>query len=792
MKVNTEWLKEFSEIDVSTKELSDILTMTGSKVEAIEYKGNDIKNVVIGKILEIEKHPDADKLVVTKVNIGTETVQIVTGAKNINVGDIIPVAKDGAELPGDIKIKKGMLRGVESCGMMCSIGELNVAKEQYLGAIEDGILILPKEMEKDLGKDVTEALELKEDIIEFEITPNRPDCLSVEGLGREVAASLDKPFCGTKTKQTDTKKEEIEGLKVEIKEPEMCFRYVAKMIKDVKIEASPKWMQKRLNACGVRAINNIVDITNYEMLELGQPMHAFDINCIEGKTIIVRKAKNEEKITTLDEQERTLNDTMLVIADAKKPVAIAGIMGGNNSGIEEKTNIVVFESAVFQYGNIRRTAGAIGLRTEASSRYEKGLSAENALKAANRAAELAEQIGAGKIVEGVIDVYPTKQEIKKVKLETNRINAFLGTNISKEEMVKILEKLEIKIDKDNLEIPYFRQDIENIEDIAEEVLRFYGYNNLDSSLIKGETTLGGKNKAQRLEDDIKKLLVNKGLYEIYTYGFINEKDLKDVREKFENHIKIINPLNEDYTIMRRSTVSSMMKTLSSNNAKKNKDIGLFEISKVYKDNENIKAGELPAEDTIVTIGMYSEKVDYYNLKGIVETILSMLDIRYDIQKESSNPSYHPGKTANILVGKDVLGTFGETHPKVIENYGMSEKVYIAEINFDKLVKYTKSNKKYTPIPKYPAVERDLSIVVAEEIEVATIEKILKKCGKKILEQVKLFDVYRSSAIGENKKSISYSLIFRSSEKTLTDEEISGTINNIISTLEKETGAVLRS
>ena len=792
MKVSREWLEEYSNIDVSTKELADILTMTGSKVEGIEYKGNDIKNVVIGKILEIEKHPDADKLVITKVDVGTEIIQIVTGANNINVNDIVPIAKDGSELPGGIKIKKGMLRGIESCGMMCSMGELNLTKEQYPDAIEDGILILSKDLEKDIGKDAVEILELKEEIIEFEITPNRPDCLSVEGLGRETAVSLNKEFKGNKELLTTNTVDTLEGLTVLIDAPEDCYRYAARVIKNVKIEASPKWMQRRLNACGVRAINNIVDITNYVMLELGQPMHAFDINHIEGKNITVRRAKDGEKITTLDEEERILNGSMLVIADDKNPVAVAGVMGGINSGIEENTNIVVFESAVFNGGNIRKTASKLGLRTEASSRYEKGLSAENAMKVVNRAVELAEKIGAGKILDGAIDVYPTKQEKRIIKLDEKRINGLLGTNISKEEMIKILEKLEIKISGDNLEIPAFRQDIEGIADISEEVLRFFGYNKLESTLIKNETTLGAKNKEQKIEDEIKKSLVNKGLHEIYTYGFINEKDLSNIRMENTNSIKVINPLSEDYTIMRKTTISSMMKALSYNFAKKNQDIGLFEISRVYVDNGNIEKEELPTENNVLTIGFYSKDKDYYNLKGIVENILKVLGLKYDVLKEEINSSFHPGRTAKVAVGNDVLGIFGEIHPMVRENYDISEKVYIAEINFDKLVRYTKSSKKYSPIPKYPSVERDLSIVVDEDVQVADIEKVIKKYGKKILENIKLFDVYRSANLGENKKSIAYSLSFRSFEKTLTDEEISGTINNIISNLGNEFNAVLRS
>ena len=475
MKASVEWLNDYCDIDVDVTTLGNILTMTGSKVETIDQLGNDIKNVVVGKILEIKKHPDADKLVVTKVDVGSEIIQIVTGAKNIKEGDIIPVAKDGADLPRGVKIKTGKLRGIDSCGMMCSIGELNLTLNDYPNQIEDGIMILDKSLEKDLGKDIVEVLDLKEDVIDFEITSNRPDCLSIEGLGRETAVSLNKPFKNPRKNIDELKienKKEIEGLKVDITAPDLCYRYIARVVKNVKIGPSPKWMIKRLKACGVRSINNIVDITNYVMLELGQPMHAFDINSIEGKHITVRRAKNGEKIITLDEQERLLNENNLVIADEKKAVAIAGVMGGLNSEIEETTKTVIFESAVFNGGSVRKTAKSVGLRTEASSRFEKGLSSENALRAVNRAVELVELIGAGEVVDGKIDVYPTKQKINKIKLDVEKINNLLGTKLSKQEMVNILEKLDIKVDGDSVISPYFRMDLEFVADIAEEIRTF--------------------------------------------------------------------------------------------------------------------------------------------------------------------------------------------------------------------------------------------------------------------------------------------------------------------------------
>lgn len=799
MKTSIEWLEEYSDIDVDSIKLGDILTMTGSKVETIDRLGNDIKNVVVGKILEIEKHPDADKLVVTKVDVGNEKLQIVTGANNIKVGDIVPIAKDGSELPGGVKIKKGALRGIDSCGMMCSVGELNLNLADYPGQIEHGIMILDKKLEKDIGKDIVEVLNLKEDIIDFEITPNRPDCLSIEGLGRETAVSLGKKFKNPRKNIDELNvpdKKEIEGLKVDISAPDLCYRYIARVVKDVKIEPSPEWMVRRLKACGVRSINNIVDITNYVMLEMGQPMHAFDINSIEGKHITVRRAENGEKITTLDEQERELDENDLVIADEKKAVAIAGVMGGLNSEIEGDTKTVVFESAVFNGGSVRKTAKKVGLRTEASSRFEKGLSSENALRAINRAIELVELIEAGKAVEGKIDVYPTKQKINKIKLDVQRINDLLGTKISKQEMIEILEKLEIKVENDVAVAPYFRMDLEFVADLAEEVVRFYGYDKLETTLLKADTTLGVRNKEQNIEKKVKEVLVNSGLSEIYTYGFVSEKELEEskINEDLKKYaITIQNPLSEEYKLMRPTTIPSMLQTLATNANKKNTSAKLFDLSKNYKNIKNeVENGEVPLQEEILTIGMYGEDIDFYILKGIIENILESISVnRYDIEKEENNESYHPGRCANLKVGKDVIATFGEVHPEVLNNYGIGKRAYLAELNITKLVKYSRANKKYVEVPKFPAVERDIAIIVDEKVEVGQIEKIVTKKAKKLLESMQLFDIYRNEKLGENKKSVAYSLIFRDKNKTLSDEEINATMEAVVSELEKTLGAKLR-
>ena len=799
MKASIEWLREYSDIDVDPIELGDILTMTGSKVETIDQLGNDIKNVVVGKILEIEKHPDADKLVVTKVDVGTEKIQIVTGANNIKVGDVVPIAKDGSELPGGVKIKKGMLRGVESCGMMCSVGELNLTVADYPGQIEHGIMILDPKLEKDLGKDVVEVLKLKEDIIDFEITSNRPDCFSIEGLGRETAVSLKKPFKNPRKNidemQVETK-QELEGLKVDIEAPDLCYRYLARVVKNVKIGSSPDWIVRRLKACGIRSINNIVDITNYVMLEMGQPMHAFDINSIEGKHITVRRAKKGEKIITLDEQQRELDENNLVIADDKKAVAIAGVMGGLNSEIEADTQTVVFESAVFYGGSVRKTAKKVGLRTESSSRFEKGLSAENALRAINRAVELVEQLNAGVAVDGKIDVYPTKQKINQIPFDVEKINNLLGTKLAKQEMIDILDQLEIKWQGDKVVAPYFRMDLELVADIAEEIGRFYGYDKLDSTLIKADTTLGIRNKEQTIQEKVKEVLVNSGFSEIYTYGFVSQKDLElsNISEEIKKYaITVQNPLSDEYKLMRPTTIPSMMQILANNFNKKNKQVKLFDLSRSYKNiKQEVQKGEIPLQEEILTVGMYGEDVDFYTLKGMIENILESIYVkRYEVEKETKNASYHPGRCANLKVGVDVIATLGEVHPEVLEHYGISKRAYMAEVNVSKLVKYAKANKKYTEVPKFPAVERDIAVIVEEKIEVGQIEKIVTKKAKKLLESIQLFDIYRDEKLGENKKSVAYSFVFRDPKKTLNDDEINGVMEEIITELEKQLGATLR-
>ena len=561
-------------------------------------------------------------------------------------------------------------------------------------------------------------------------------------------------------------------------------------------------MVRRLKACGIRSINNIVDITNYVMLEMGGPLHAFDINSIEGKHIIVRRAKKGEEITTLDEQKRILDEDDLVIADNSKPVAIAGVMGGLNSEIEKDTKTIVFESAVFYGGAIRKTAKKVGLRTESSSRFEKGLSSENALRTINRAIELVELIGAGEAVEAKIDVYPTKQKTNKIKLDVKRINNLLGTNISKQEMIDILEKVDIKVENDMAIAPYFRMDLEFVADIAEEIARFYGYDKLETTLVRAGTTIGVRTKEQKIENKIQEILVTNGLSEIYTYGFLSEKDLeksKIKKELIDNAITIINPLGDEFKLMRPTTIPSMMQILAGNNNKKNQNVKLFDISRNYKNIDNqVEKGEVPLQENILTIGMYGEDVDFYTLKGLVENILEATNVnRYDIERETTNESYHPGRCANLKVGIDTIATFGEVHPEVLINYEINKRVYLAEINITKIVKYSRVNKKYTEVPKFPAAERDIAVIVDEDVQVGDIEKaITKKCkkllkGQKGLEELKLFDIYRDEKIGKNKKSVAYSLIFRDKTKSLSDDEINPVMEEITKELEEKFGAELR-
>ncbi len=792
MKVPVKWLKDYINIDISAQELGDRLTLSGSKVEEVISSGDEISNVVTGKILEIKPHTNAEKLVVCQINVGKEEpIQIVTGANNMKEGDIVPVALHGSTLPGGVKIKKGKLRGIVSNGMMCSEEELGIAGEEEV----HGLMILSQDTP--IGKDIKEVLGLDNSVIDFEITSNRPDCLSIIGIARETAATLEKKYnmpsldykCSCEDKITD-------NLKVEVRD-NLCRRYAARGIKNVKIAPSPAWMQERLLEAGVRPINNIVDITNFVMLELGQPMHAFDAREITSNTIVVERAKNGEKFTTLDEVERDLTDDMLCIKDGERTVALAGIMGGLNSEVKDDTTSIIFEFANFDGTNIRVSSKELGLRTEASSRFEKDLDPNLIQIAMDRACNLINELEAGDIMEGTIDIYPKKLEEHTLGVDSRWVNKFLGTNISKEDMKEYLNRLELRteINEDILTItvPTFRCDINIKEDVAEEIARIYGYNNVPVTIANSAGEKGGKNRKQHLDDRVIEALIGSGLNQSISYSFVSPKVFDEILlpkdSPLRKAVKIKNPLGEDYSIMRTTTLPSMMEALARNYSRNNEEARLFEIGKIYLPGED--EFKLPEERNIITIGLYGN-VDYLDLKGIVENIVEHLGVfGARFTREIENPTFHPGKTAKLYIKKDLAGTLGEIHPDVADNYGVDERCYIAELNLDLLYSHSNLNKMYKALPKFPAVFRDIAMLVDDNVLVQDIEDIIIKQGGKMVEKVKLFDVYKGKQIPEGKKSIAYSILYRLENKTQTDEEVNKVHDKIVRTLENKVGAQLR-
>ncbi len=792
MKVPVNWLKDYIDIDLSPQELGDALTLSGSKVEEVIVTGDIIDKVVTGKIIELEKHPEAEKLSICQVNIGQEEpIQIVTAATNMKEGDIVPTALHGSTLADGTKIKKGKLRGAVSNGMFCSEEELGIAGDEPVV----GLMILPEDTP--VGKDIKEVINLQKAIIDFEITSNRPDCLSVIGIARETAATLGKEYRmpNIEFKATSSNKIE-ESLKVEVRD-QLCRRYMAKGITNVKIEPSPQWMQERLLEAGVRPINNIVDITNFVMIEIGQPMHAFDRRQISSNTIVVERAKEGEKFTTLDGEERILDSEILNIKDGDRTIALAGIMGGLNSEVKEDTTEIVFECANFDGTNIRISSKKLALRTEASGKFEKDLDPNAVEIAMNRACNLIEELDAGEIMEGTIDVYPEKLEPHTLKVDSKWVNEFLGTSISKEDMKMYLDRLDLKtnIEGDTLviNVPTFRCDMNIREDVAEEIARIYGYNKVPSTIPATQTLKGGKNEKQVLQTKVIDTLIGSGLNQSIAYSFVSPKVFDKVLIPEDSNLRkvvnIKNPLGEDYSIMRTTSIPSMMESLGRNYSRNNDIVRLFEIGKIYIPHEDMR--ELPEERNLVTIGMYGE-VDYFELKGVVENILHCLGVKKaKFIRESENPTFHPGKTAALYIKNELVGVLGEIHPDVSETYGVEERCYIAELNLDVLFKYSDTEKKYIPLPKFPAVTRDLAVLVDEEILVQDIEEIIKKQGGKILESVKLFDVYQGKQIPEGKKSIAYALIYRGENKTLTDNEVNKVHDKIVKTLEFKLGAELR-
>lgn len=822
MLVPIEWLKDYIDLDVTTEEFCDRMIMSGSNLETCEHFCEEMENVVVGKIEKIEKHPDADKLVVCMLNVGKEElVQIVTGAPNVFEGALVPVALHKSRIPGPlhgqpkqeggVKITKGKLRGVESFGMLCSAEELGFEDKVVPVAHKDGIWILEGDYE--LGQDFAEALGLKQAVVDFEITPNRPDCLAMVGMAREASATFKKPF---KYPDTDIKDENGKGetkdyVSVDIKNPESCKRYVARIVTDVKVEQSPWWLQKRLMYAGMRPINNIVDITNFVMLEYGQPIHAFDINQVKGGRIIVENAEEGEKFVTLDNNERTLTKDMLLIKDEERGIAIAGVMGGLNSEIEEDTTTIIVESANFSGDSVRATSKKLGLRTEASSRFEKGIDPNLCEAAADRVCRLIELIGAGKVCKGSVDNYPNPEAAKTIDIRVDRINHVLGIDITREDMVSMLESLEIKVEGSGnimtVTPPTVRQDLLEEEDYIEEVARLYGYDKLPVTLPKGNCEAGISDE-RALRDLTRNSLCGMGLNEIQTYSFVSPKGVDNVRideDSWERaFVKIINPLGEENSVMRTILTPNMLEVLARNYSRNIDKVKAFEIGNTFMANM-LNEEELPDEQYSLCIGMYGKKEDFFSLKGVVEELLKVLGIKGAVfEAESEYGVYHPGRCARIAVPSgrqgaedaemlyDELGIMGEIHPDVAENYGMDGvRIYCCELMFDAIMRHADTEIVYTPLPKYPSTSRDIALLVDEDMAVGKIEEVIRKHGKKILENVKLFDVYRGKQVEEGKKSVAFTLTYRDKDKTLTDDEVAAVHNDVLNALKDKLNAVLR-
>lgn len=787
MKLPLSWLKDYMNTDgIENAEYMHKMTMSGSIVEGIENAADEFKNVVTGKILKIEKHPDADKLVVCQVDVGEDApIQIVTGATNVFEGAVVPVAKHKSTLPGGVKITKGKLRGVESFGMMCSTDELGISEERATG-----ILILSDDTP--IGEDITKVLGLDENVAEFEITSNRPDCMSIIGLARETAATFNRPFNVNVPQVKENSENAADMARVEIRNTDLCSRYIGRIVKNVKIAPSPEWMQKRLKACGIRAINNVVDITNYVMLEYGQPMHAYDLDHVEGKKIIVRNAEKDEKLETLDDQPRMLGESMIVIADEKRAIGVAGVMGGANSEVCDDTTTVLFESACFNAAAVRKGAKALGMRTDASALFEKGLDSENCLPAINRACELMVQLGAGEVVGGIIDEYPIKKQQLVLDFEPEKMNAFLGMDIPCDEMVEMLARLDFKVENDKVYVPTYRGDIEGMADISEEVARIYGYDRIPTTLMKGEMVAGGKTDKQKLRDTVRNCLAANGLYEIITYSFIDPKENAMVRipedDSRSNFVRITNPLGAENSVMRTDMTSSLLKTLRTNYTRRNAQAALFELGTIFTP---IEGEQLPRETQQIAVGMYGE-YDFYSIKGVIEALFEKVGI-YDCIYVAckDNPTYHGGRCAEILSGDKKLGIIGQIHPSVSAEFKIDTDVYAAIIDFEVLSELADMQRHYVPLPKFPAVTRDIAVTLDKDVEVGEIVKIIKANRKGIIESYNLFDIYEGIQVGKGKKSVAYSLTFRSADKTLTDDDVNPIVNTILKQLEEKLGAQLR-
>ena len=796
MNTSLSWIKTYvPDLDVTAQEYTDAMTLTGTKVEGFTELDADLDKIVIGQIDKIEKHPDADKLIICQVNIGTESVQIVTGAPNVKEGDKVPVVLDGGRVagghdgkmtPGGIKIKKGKLRGVESCGMMCSIEELGSTREMYPEAPEYGIYIFPEDAV--VGESAIKALGLDDVVFEYEITSNRVDCYGVLGIAREAAATFQKKFCPPVVEVKENDEKASDYVKVTVEDPELCPRYCARVVKNVKIGPSPKWMQRCLASNGIRPINNLVDITNYVMEEFGQPMHAYDLDTIANREIIVRRAGKDEKFVTLDGQERTMDENVLMICDGEKAVGIAGIMGGENSMITDDVKTVLFEAACFDGTSIRLSSKRIGLRTDASGKFEKGLDPNNAQAAIDRACQLMEELGAGEVVGGMVDVCNETREPSRVKFEPEKINKLLGTSLTKEEMIDYLGRVELAYDEktDEIVAPTFRQDIHCNADVAEEVARFYGYDKIPMTLPTGEATTGKLPFKLRIQEVARDIAEYCGFSEGMSYSFESPKvfdklcipEDSDLRKV----ITISNPLGEDYSIMRTSTLNGMLASLSTNYNRRNKDVRLYELGNIYLP-KSLPVTELPDERTMFTLGMYG-KGDFFDMKGVCEEFFEKIGMKKKVTYDpnSGKPFLHPGRQANMIYEGKVVGYLGEVHPAVADNYSIGEKAYIAVIDILDVLEFAGFNHKYTGIAKYPAVTRDLSLVVPHAVLAGQIEEIFDQRGGNILESYQLFDIYEGAQIEKGFKSMAYSLVFRAHDKTLGENEISAVMKKIMNGL----------
>lgn len=797
MNTSLSWIKMFvPDLDVTAQEYTDAMTLSGTKVEGFEKLDADLENIVIGQIEKIERHPDADKLIICQVNVGNEVIQIVTGAPNVKEGDKVPVVlpggrvaggHDGKKTPGGIKIKAGKLRGVESFGMMCSIEELGSTKEMYPEAPEYGIYIFPENAV--VGESAIKALGLDDVIFEYEITSNRVDCYSVLGIAREAAATFGKKFVSPVVKETGNEEKAEDYIKVTVEDTDLCPRYCARVVKNVKIGPSPKWMQRCLAANGIRPINNLVDITNYVMEEYGQPMHAYDLDTIADHQIVVRRASHDEKFVTLDGQERTMDENVLMICDGEKAVGIAGIMGGENSMITDKVQTVLFEAACFDGPNIRLSSKRIGLRTDASGKFEKGLDPNNAQAAINRACQLMEELGAGEVVGGMVDVYTKKKEPVRVPFEPEKINDLLGTDISKEQMLEYLAKVELAYDAETNEIvaPTFRHDIFRTADIAEEVARFYGYDNIPTTLPSGEATTGKFPFKLRIEEVARDVAEYCGFSQGYCYSFespkVYDKLLIPADDPQRQAIVISNPLGEDFSIMRTISLNGMLTSLATNYNRRNKNVRLYELGNVYLPKE-LPLTELPEERMMFTLGMYGDG-DFFDMKGVIEEFFDQVGMhkKTDYNPKAGKAFLHPGRQALITYEGDEIGYLGEVHPVVADTYGIGARAYIAVLDILKVVEHATFDRKFEGIAKYPAVNRDISMVVPKSVLVGEIEHMIAQRGGKILENYELFDIYEGSQIQEGYKSVAYSITFRSKEKTLEEAEVTGAMKKILNGLE---------